>query len=71
MNPFQNPTHSLAPSSIHTQSRTQPTKVEPSFRKVNVLPAKLGVLTPSLESLATHLLPLTSPGLRPTIQNSS
>ena len=44
-------------------------------RKIDLLPAELGMLFPThllvREFLATNLLPLTSPGLRLTVQNCS
>ena len=42
---------------------------QPSLRKVNLLPGKLGMLSPLTSGL--DLLTFTSPGLRPIIQNSS
>lgn len=45
----------------------KPTEAKTGFRKVNyLLPTKLGL--PFI--LVTNLLPLTNPGLKPTIQNS-
>jgi len=46
----------------------KPTEAEPSFRKVNLFPTKLGVFFPThFKVRATNLLP----GLRPTVQNFS
>ena len=57
-------------NSRHTHN--QPTEAEPSFRKVSLQNyVCFSLLTSVLESLATNLLPLTGPGLRPTVQNSS
>jgi len=59
-------------NSRHTHPKLA--EVEPSFRKVSLLPAKLHMLFPThlwVRVLATNLLPLTGPGLRPTVQNSS
>ena len=53
----------------------KPAEVEPSFRKVTLPPAKLHMLFPThlwvKEFWPQNLLPLTRPGLRPTVQNSS
>jgi len=57
--------------SRHTHRK--PAEVEPSFRKVSLLPAKLGMLFPTYLWVREFwpILPLTGPGLRPTVQNSS
>ena len=58
------------PKKFHQTHPQKRVEAEPYFRKVNILPAKLGLLFGSLLVLAGNLLPLTAPGLRPTIQNS-
>ena len=59
------------PKKFHTPLK--PPNSEPS-RKVSLSPAKLGMLLPAhlyARELATCLLPLIDPGLKPIIQNSS
>ena len=117
LDPLQGPTHTLTPSSIHTQNRPQnygwiyhllsslagyspkltatlknrglatlgfqkkfhahqlkPTQTKASFQKVNLPPAKIGMLfhvhLSGYRVLATHLLPLTSPVQLPNQPNS-
>ena len=52
----------------------KPAEVKPNFRNVSLPPAKLLMLFAAhlwVRELATNLLPLTGPGLRPSAQNSS